>query len=488
MEGLNTLLNQVLRTKNDSYIGANGLEKCYKSLEKLSKSDNAALKVFLYFFPPNSSSEKNIDSFWFIKYEKEENYNEYKFAKDLLNIYIQYMKEKNYKSFESQILEKVKLFKNSKLIGDFLFVLEEFDEKLLAIISYITKDCAYFKQRFELTMSSENIQTFLFINEARHYLSHRKLALELQRGLKVISIYSDEVKQLKVFNEKLKNEIIDLKDENSDLKKNNTRIMNMALDLKNTASYWEKVNANLENTLIGLKNDNINKERDNTRLQNTINGQNNRINDLNNRINDLNNKINYLNNKVGVLEESNKKIEEEISGMKERLENFDLRDKVRMFLRYLYKLLLSKFPNEVKLVTKLWEQIEEIKKLLSKPEFNDFNFITEFINTIIFDKLAYFNYIERDSTKSKRNFKSIKKYMRVNENYDIEKISSFFENLPNINKFINLNLLFYRDQAKVDEEFQKDLTYLEIYKAVFNMELEEKKEEKKMIEIYSNLN
>ena len=150
MEGLNTLLNQALGTENDSYIGTNGLEKCYKFLEKLSKSDNAALKVFLYFFPPNSSSEKNTDSFWFIKYEKDENYNEYKFAKDLLNIYIQYMKEKNYKSFESQILEKVKLFKNSKLIGDFLFVLEEFEEKLLAIISYIIKDRAYFKQTFEL--------------------------------------------------------------------------------------------------------------------------------------------------------------------------------------------------------------------------------------------------------------------------------------------------------------------------------------------------
>ena len=177
-----------------------------------------------------------------------------------------------------------------------------------------------------------------------------------------------------------------------------------------------------------------------------------------------------------------------MSKMKERLENIDLRDTVKMYLRYLYKLLISKFPNEVKPVAKIWEQIEEIKKLLSKPEFKDFDLIPEFINTITFDKLAHFNHIANDSTKTKRNFKSIKKYMRVNENYDSEKIISFFENLPNINKFINLNLLFYRDQVKVDEEFQKDLTYLEIYKAVFNVELEEKKKKKKMIEIYSNLN
>ena len=177
-----------------------------------------------------------------------------------------------------------------------------------------------------------------------------------------------------------------------------------------------------------------------------------------------------------------------MNGMKERLKNIDLRDTVKMSMRYLYKLLISKFPNEVRPAAKIWEQIEEIKKLLSKPEFKDFDFIPEFINTIIFDKITHFNLIAHDSTKTKRNFKSIKKYMRVNENYDLEKIYSFFENLPNINKFINLNLLFYREQTKVDEEFQKDLTYLEIYKAVFNVELEEKKEEKKMIEIYSNLN
>ena len=70
--------------------------------------------------------------------------------------------------------------------------------------------------------------------------------------------------------------------------------------------------------------------------------------------------------------------------------------------------------------------------------------------------------------------------MQVNADYDLDTISSFFEKLPNINKFINLNLLFYRDPVKVDEEFQKDdLTYLEIYKTVFNVELQEKKEEEK---------
>jgi len=263
MEGLNTLLNQALGTDEESYIGTDGMKKCYDDLKKLSKSDKAALDIFLYFFPPNSSSEKNADSFWFIKYEKENNYNEYEFAKDLLKIYIQYKKEKNYKSFESKILEKVKSFKKSKLIGEFLSALETYDKKILAIISYITKDYAYFKETFEINMSSENIQTLLLICEVKHYLTQKKILLDFQKGLKIIDIYSkelnevkssnqirenkmkqanerlenklnnitNEVKLVKRTNEKLVNEIIELKDENSDLKKDNIRLTNVTLDL-----------------------------------------------------------------------------------------------------------------------------------------------------------------------------------------------------------------------------------------------------------------
>jgi len=179
------------------------------------------------------------------------------------------------------------------------------------------------------------------------------------------------------------------------------------------------------------------------------------------------------------LQNENKKMEKDMNELKERLENIDLRDTVKMSIRYLYKLLRSKFPNEVNLVDKVWEQIEEVKRLLSKPEFKDFDFIPEFINTITFDKLAHFNHIAHDSTKKQRDFKTIKKYMQVYADNDLEKVTNFFEKLPHINEFINLNLLFYRDPVKVDEEFQKGFTYLDIYKNVFNVELIAKKEEEK---------
>ena len=468
MEVLNALLNDALGTESESYIGIDGIKKCYNALEKLSKEDKAALIVFLYFFPNDSSSEKNTESFWFIKYEKEKNYNEYEFAKDLLKIYSQYTKEKNYESFESKILEKIKLFKNSKLIGDFLSILEEFDERILAIISYITKDPSYFEDAFELFISSGKIQTFSFIKNARNYLTKRKLVLDLKKGLHLIGIYSNELEEVKSSNKKLTNEleevkssnknltnkIIGLEDENSGLKNNNKRLMNVALDLEKAVSNLEKDNAKLKNNISVLKNN---------------------ISVLNKKVGDLQINNNKMEGEIKALKKDSIEKEKKIGEMNERLEQIDLRDTVKLSIRYLYKVFLSKFPSEVNFTEKIWEQIDEVKKILSKPEFKDFCFIPEFIDMITFDKLAHFNHIAHDSTKKKRNFKNIKKYMQKYSNFDLEKVTSFLENLPHINEFINLNLLFYLDQGKVDAEFQKTITYADIYKTIFETKKEEEK-------------
>lgn len=65
--------------------------------------------------------------------------------------------------------------------------------------------------------------------------------------------------------------------------------------------------------------------------------------------------------------------------------------------------------------------------------------------------------------------------MQKYSNFDLEKVTSFLENLPHINEFINLNLLFYLDQGKVDAEFQKTITYADIYKTIFETKKEEEK-------------
>ena len=197
MEELNTLLNKALETKNENYINPNGMKNCLNIFEKKLKKDNITFKLYLYIFPINSSLEKNIEEFWFIKYKIDKKYNEYDFAIDLLKCYIQYLSDKDNKKFESKIIEKIKLFKNYKLIGYFLSVLEKYDDKIRAIISYIIKDPIYFKDNFELNVSPENIQSLPSITDIKRYLEKKSLLLDLHRSLQIIKSYSKELQETK---------------------------------------------------------------------------------------------------------------------------------------------------------------------------------------------------------------------------------------------------------------------------------------------------
>ena len=49
-------------------------------------------------------------------------------------------------------------------------------------------------------------------------------------------------------------------------------------------------------------------------------------------------------------------------------------------------------------VTKIWLQIAEVNKILSKPQFKRYEFISKFIEVIDFDKLAHFNHATHDSS------------------------------------------------------------------------------------------
>ena len=124
MEDLNNFINCALKTKDKDYVTPEGIKKFSDFLEKASKTDNAALKIYLYIFPVYLSLEKNKE-FWFTKYKDVKIYNEYEFAKDLLKCYIEYLSDKNEKNFDLKLLEKVKLFKNYKLIALFSSVVKK---------------------------------------------------------------------------------------------------------------------------------------------------------------------------------------------------------------------------------------------------------------------------------------------------------------------------------------------------------------------------
>ena len=99
--------------------------------------------------------------------------------------------------------------------------------------------------------------------------------------------------------------------------------------------------------------------------------------------------------------EKNNSLSQKIERTNEKLEKIELRYNKKMSFRYLYKVLKSKFPNEVQEVTKTSQQIEEVKNVLSMTQFKPYEFILQFINNNPLEKLISYssNYTQEEDKK-----------------------------------------------------------------------------------------
>ena len=327
MEELNLLLNQALVTKDKNYTSKDGLKICHDTLEKIAEKDKNALILFLYLFPISSpSAETNAKEFWFMKYKIDKNYNEYEFAIDLLKSYIQYLTDKNYENFEKEIVKKIALFKNVKIIANFFSVVNKYDHKIIATISYITRDSSYFAKEFEIKEVPENIQNISFIKKIQNYLEQKNTLLLLNKSLDIIKIYREEVEELKASNK------------------------NKMDDVLNKIQLVENENKSLKSRVGLVENENE----------------------------DLKNTNDSLLNRVSLVENENKDLKEEIKDVGEK-----------------YNIL----NEEMEINKKKMEKIEErLEKIYLKPEFQRYNFISNFIN------------VTHDSNQT-RNFENIKKIL-----------------------------------------------------------------------------
>ena len=175
--------------------------------------------------------------------------------------------------------------------------------------------------------------------------------------------------------------------------------------------------------------------------------------------------VKKLNSSVTLLKEKLSLYKDDINYLQERIEKIDLRDTLKMSFRYLYNILYSKFP-QVQYFTNFWEQINEIKRIFSLPEFIKYNYIVSFIDNIQFYQLDSLNKAAHDPT-SKKNLYDIKKYLQNYSEDDLIKIVNFFFFFFYIEDFINLHVNFYFNPKKADEEFQKKIKYSEAFEQIF---------------------
>ena len=110
-----------------------------------------------------------------------------------------------------------------------------------------------------------------------------------------------------------------------------------------------------------------------------INFQNQKIQEMAQKIKEMAQKIEELDK---ILKQQSiqydKKFNEqslEISKLKNRLDKIELRDTIKMSFKYLYNVLYFRLTPQAEYKREFWEQLVEIKKILSEPEFNQFNYL-----------------------------------------------------------------------------------------------------------------
>ena len=170
----------------------------------------------------------------------------------------------------------------------------------------------------------------------------------------MIKIYSDLLEKEKASKTDLINDVNFLKKEVIGLKKDKAT-------LNGSITKLQIDNATLNENITNLQNDNAT---------------------LNENITNLQNDNEELKKNNVTLNKNISKMENDISELKDRLEQIDTRDTIKMSLRYLYKMLFTHFSKEMKSVTKIWDQIDEVKRILSKPEFKRFSYAWQFIEEI----------------------------------------------------------------------------------------------------------
>ena len=159
--------------------------------------------------------------------------------------------------------------------------------------------------------------------------------------------------------------------------------------------------------------------------------------------------------------------ESKISEMDTKLEKIYLRDTLKYSIKYIYRLFFNKFFNGQEFKTNIYEEIFSLKEVLKRPEFKNYNFLSEFLDSVEFGDLAKLNKVAH-SPLNERNFDIIKLYVD-NKNTYLNKVIYFLKTLPGINDYINLEIDFYANKDLLEEKIDENFNFENIYDEVIGI-------------------
>ena len=174
---------------------------------------------------------------------------------------------------------------------------------------------------------------------------------------------------------------------------------------------------------------------------------------------DFENKLRCFENKFEI---QNKKIND----LEERIEKIEVRDTIKLTLKYLYNVLHTKFYPNNSFENNYHKQIQELLKILKKKEFEKYQFLKTYLEDLDFGILNHLN-LEAHS-KKEREIDNIKKsYIQDYCKADLTKVVEFFKKFPQVNYFIQLHLKYFTDSEVAEKLFQEKVDYLEAYNEIF---------------------
>ena len=457
MQNINELFNQIFKTSKKNYVSGNeAILSCLKKFSAL-KEDNISTKVLLYFFPVHPKCEKNNNEFWFCKYKNDNEYDEFDFAEDLLKNYAEYLSDKNEKNFETRLKHILLKFENYKMFTLYIYNIQGYTDNLMSTIAYFTKDSSYYLNNLNAYVSPESIQTEEFIDNLKEIVKKKIIYYD---NLAEINKFQEQVNLLKGIlkikekqEENYQKKILDLSEELLNREKNMTAQLKALQDDKikqdskikvlqeDTIKQDSKIKALQEDTIKqdskikALQEDAIKQNSKIKSLQEEKDSQFNvllkRQNDTNSQLKNMKDDREKIEARLKVLENDEIKLKDDIAELQNRVDKIELRDTIKLCIENLYKILSSKF-KEMKEVNSSWEEIEEIKKILSQDEFKQFQYINDFIDDIDFIGLNPLNTTTHNSSLKKGKIEDSKKYLDNNFIMNYNKVVEFFKKLPNI--------------------------------------------------------
>ena len=286
-----------------------------KFLQDKIEVDCVTKSTYQFFFLSNDTIEKNTSHFWFEKYKKDGTYTEYNFALDVLKYFELYVQNKSCQTFKSNIDNAISNFGTYKDIEYFYSIVSLTGDIYEWIVAYLIKDTRYFNLSFD-----DDIDWQKKIQE----ITNRKTLTFLAIKNKVLTDdnmkLKSELNNININNAKLKADLTKLNDSYNRMDNNNSH-------LKSELDKFAKDNNKLRRSFDNLNNQHNNLVRNNKKLKEDYA----KLNQQFTKIKEDNDSLKKKNDAQG----------ERIDSLEKRIDKIELRDTVKLSIKYLYSFIKS---------------------------------------------------------------------------------------------------------------------------------------------------